>query len=124
MIIAKRKQVWFDLLTRPEIEQRAPVVRVCVGGVMVPPSAQSASTKPRPQQTQTALHLMVNLFSGETSKKKETVCKTVQNQALFFFSFLFFYPASSPFIIAITITIIVVNIIFENITHQRQTARG
>lgn len=104
---------WFDLQTRLQIEQRAQVV--CVyGGVMVPPSAQNASTKPQPQWT-------TKLFSTETSKKRRPCVKLCKIRL---YSFLFFFfPASSPFIITIIITIIVVNIIFEHITHQRQTAR-
>lgn len=83
---------------------------------MVPPSAKSACTKLQPQET--ILHLIATLIFHWDFKEKETVCKTVQNQALFFF-----FPASSPFIIIVIITIIVVNIISDNISHRRQTAR-
>lgn len=59
------------------------------------------------------------MFIFQRHQRKETVCKTVQNQTLFFFS-----PTSSPSITTIIIVIatIVVNI-FENITHWRRTAR-
>lgn len=82
------------------------------GSVLVPPSAQAGSLRRR--------RTTVCSFFTQTSKQKESLCKTVQNQALFYF----FFPASSPFAIIIitVITIIVVNIIFENISHRRQTA--
>lgn len=75
----------------------------------MPPSAHIYQTTRQPQ------YKIRLLFSSRLqASKKRRLCKTVQNQALFF------HPASSPLIIRIIIvnTIIFVNILFE---HTAQT---
>lgn len=86
----------------------------CVGGVIVPPSVHCV---PIALVTQDNIQWWYHLHKD--IKGKEIVCKTVQNQALFFSP-----STSAPFIsIIIIIAVIIANIIFENTTHRRLPAR-